>query len=130
MLKVSMILKGIDILIDHIEILLKTILGFILSLLTILFIQIYYSNKTTLQITEEFIQKLIKYLNEIENRIKQQKPKENEFQLEINEKEIKKEEEKCREHRYQIRIIERSPLIIYIENFLHKDEIDHLIELG
>ncbi|CAF0951652.1 unnamed protein product [Adineta ricciae] len=36
---------------------------------------------------------------------------------------------KCPHHRYVTRMIERSPLIIYIENFLTPNEIQHLIDL-
>jgi hypothetical protein len=36
----------------------------------------------------------------------------------------------CPQHRYSIRMIERRPLIIYIEQFLTQDEIQHLIELA
>ncbi|CAF1521863.1 unnamed protein product [Adineta ricciae] len=35
----------------------------------------------------------------------------------------------CPRHRYASRIIERSPLIIYIEQFLTKNEIRHLLKL-
>ena len=38
--------------------------------------------------------------------------------------------DKCSDHRYKIRIIERSPLIIYIEEFLQENEIEHLIQLS
>jgi hypothetical protein len=36
----------------------------------------------------------------------------------------------CPQHQYSIRVIERRPLIIYIEQFLTQDEIQHLIELA
>ncbi len=39
-------------------------------------------------------------------------------------------EYECPQHRYRIRMIERRPLIIYIEQFLTQDEIQHLIELA
>jgi hypothetical protein len=39
-------------------------------------------------------------------------------------------EYECPQHRYSIRMIERRPLIIYIEQFLTQDEIQHLIELA
>jgi hypothetical protein len=41
-----------------------------------------------------------------------------------------KVEDECPKHRYIIRMIERSPLIIYIENFINQNEIDHLIKLA
>lgn len=40
-----------------------------------------------------------------------------------------RDEVPCPQHFYRIRIINRRPLIIYIENFLTKKEINHLIEL-
>ncbi|CAF1591576.1 unnamed protein product [Adineta ricciae] len=39
-------------------------------------------------------------------------------------------ERKCSDHRYKIRIIQRTPLIVYIEKFLLPYEIRHLIELA
>lgn len=39
-------------------------------------------------------------------------------------------EETCPRYSYRLRIINRNPLIIYIENFLSKNEIDHLIKLA
>ncbi|CAF1520445.1 unnamed protein product [Adineta steineri] len=36
----------------------------------------------------------------------------------------------CPDHRYKVRIISRSPLIIYLEKFLTEDEMKHLIELA
>lgn len=39
-------------------------------------------------------------------------------------------EEICLPYSYRTRIVNRNPLIIYIENFFSQKEIDHLIELG
>ena len=39
-------------------------------------------------------------------------------------------EEICPPYSYRTRIVNRNPLIIYIENFFSQKEIDHLIELG
>ncbi|CAF0981365.1 unnamed protein product [Adineta steineri] len=39
-------------------------------------------------------------------------------------------ESKCPYHQYKIRLIERKPLIIYIEQFLTQNEIKHLIQLA
>ncbi|CAF1079963.1 unnamed protein product [Adineta ricciae] len=39
-------------------------------------------------------------------------------------------ENKCPEHRYDVQIISRRPLIIYIENFLTSNEIQYLIQLA
>ena len=41
-----------------------------------------------------------------------------------------KTEYECLNHRYRTRIISRTPLIIYIDNFLSPYEIQHLIELA
>lgn len=38
-------------------------------------------------------------------------------------------ENQCRQHQYTVRIVERQPLIIYIEQFLTADEIQHLMEM-
>lgn len=47
-----------------------------------------------------------------------------------NNYDLSQYEHKCPHHRYVTRIIERSPLIIYIERFLTQNEIQHLIELS
>ena len=39
-------------------------------------------------------------------------------------------QEICPPYSYRTRIVNRSPLIIYIENLLTQKEIDHLIELA
>ena len=38
--------------------------------------------------------------------------------------------DECPQHRYYVRVIERRPLIIYIEQFLTPNEQQHLIELA
>ncbi|CAF1160268.1 unnamed protein product [Adineta ricciae] len=43
---------------------------------------------------------------------------------------LSKYEYECPHHRYVTRIIERKPLIIYIENFLTRNEIEHLAQLA
>lgn len=35
----------------------------------------------------------------------------------------------CPRPQYKTRIVHRNPLIIYIENFLSKSEIEHLLEI-
>jgi hypothetical protein len=37
---------------------------------------------------------------------------------------------KCPNHRYTTRIIQRKPMMIYIEQFLTQDETQHLVELA
>lgn len=39
-------------------------------------------------------------------------------------------EERCPQHRYTIRMIERRPMVVYIEQFLTANEMTHLIELS
>ena len=39
-------------------------------------------------------------------------------------------EEICSPYSYRTRIVNRRPLIIYIENFLTQKEVDHLVELA
>ncbi|CAF1200269.1 unnamed protein product [Adineta ricciae] len=56
-------------------------------------------------------------------------PKENNATAVMN-KTTKNSEYKCIDHRYKIRIIQRTPLIVYIEKFLLPYEIRHLIELA
>jgi hypothetical protein len=53
--------------------------------------------------------------------------KENRKQSNINKV---RNDNKCSDHQYKIRLIARSPLIIYIEKFLTENEIKHLIELA
>ena len=103
---------------------------FILSILTIFLFNCYLSSdQTIVQSIVNILKLFIKYLNEIIHYLEEKT-------IEGDSKDIqedfieKKEEEQCVDHRYKIRLIERSPLIIYIENFLQKSEIDHLIELG
>lgn len=104
-------------------------LGILLSILTIFLWKISCSNETTIEYAEKILQYLIKYLNQLEHLLQQQKINKDQLKSPKNAS-VSKEEAKCPKHRYQIRIIERSPLIIYIEHFLRKDEIEHLIQLG
>jgi len=43
---------------------------------------------------------------------------------------IDQNDNKCPNHRYTTRIIQRKPMMIYIEQFLTQDETQHLVELA
>lgn len=86
-----------------------------------------------LQSTEYSLQLLIKYLTSFQFYI-------GEKRMEMLYEELSEEnrhrkiysartEETCPQHSYRVRIVNRKPLIIYIENFLTQTEINHLIEL-
>jgi hypothetical protein len=67
---------------------------------------------------------IMKYLTDLQSYIRQESIK----YICVDDRKIEFEFE-CPKHRYRTRMIERSPLIIYIENFLTQNEIDHLIKL-
>ena len=77
------------------------------------------------------LQILIKHLIDVESyfedeRIQSKYCKENCKSFQLNES-----ESECQsDHRYKTRIISRTPLMIYIEQFLTQREIEHLIELA
>ena len=89
-----------------------------------------------LQLTEYALQPTIEYLNDFQFYIGQKR-------MEMVHAKLKEENRRrrvysprsesevpCPQHSYRSRIIHRKPLIIYIENFITKNEINHLIELA
>jgi hypothetical protein len=77
---------------------------------------------------------LIKYLIDAQSYLEDEEIqsklcKDNCTIVQINKTE-NESEYKCIEHQYKIRIVNRSPLIIYIENFLPQNVIKHLMELA
>ena len=91
--------------------------------------------ENTFENTKLGLQMLIKVLTNLEKvyfedeSITNKHPRENSATATVN-KTIKTSENKCSDHRYKIRIIQRTPLIVYIEKFLLPYEIRHLIELA
>jgi hypothetical protein len=90
-------------------------------------LNIYQSRYIILQLIEVCLQSLILFSTDAHRYIHQQI---------IYSKEIKSCNDinhnsyQCPQHQYNIRVIERRPLIIYIEQFLTENEIQHLIELA
>lgn len=79
---------------------------------------LYQLRYIILQLIEITLQLIILFSTDIQEQIKYDK-----YNLSQNVYE-------CPQHEYTIRIITRRPLIIYIEQFLTKHEIEHLIELA
>lgn len=93
-------------------------------------LNIYRSEDTIFQTTKFNLKLIIEYLINLQ-LVQLKSCKENDKMTDVNNSSILSEYEKeCPNHRYIIRIIERSPLIIYIEKFLSENEIKHLIELA
>jgi hypothetical protein len=102
-------------------------------------LNVYKSRETIFQITEFGFEFIIKYLIDLHLYIQQQLIQfvqtkfcnENCKIVEVNNNsDLSEYKNKCPHHRYTTRIIERSPLIIYIEQFLTQNEIHHLIQLA
>lgn len=78
-----------------------------------------------LQSIEGILQCMVEYLTDLQSYIGEKRMGSMLSNLVENETEVA-----CPSHHYRSRIIQRHPLIIYIENFLTRKEIDHLIELA
>lgn len=88
-------------------------------------------HETALRYTHVALELLIDYLNEVQL----------ELSLDLNSHggkvgEIDQEydlsthyRKRCPRQKYTARIVHRDPLIIYIENFLSKNELEHLLEI-
>jgi hypothetical protein len=102
-------------------------------------LSIYQSPKTVLKAIDFGLQVIIEYSTDLQSYIRQdlnqsmvsnfckEVPKVSEVNNNYNLSQYK---DKCPHHRYSTRIIERSPLIIYIEGFLTQNEIEYLIEFA
>jgi len=102
-------------------------------------LNVYKCRETIFERTEFVFELIIEYLIDLKLYIHQQLIQflqskvcnENHKIIEMNNNfDLSKYKEKCPYHRYTTRMIERSPLIIYIEQFLTKNEIEHLIQLS
>ena len=89
----------------------------------------YQFNETILQSTEDALQLIIGHLTDLQSYLRERRIEKSPAKLKVDDR-LSQRKEECSRHSYLPRIIERSPLIIYIENFLTKDEIDHLIQLA
>lgn len=88
-----------------------------------------------LQSTDYILQVTIDYLTDFRTYIGGNKHTETiqpQLKGDHGEKKVNsnRNKEECPKHSYRTRIIHRNPLIIYIENFLTKNEVNHLIELA
>lgn len=96
---------------------------------------IFYNGPFMLQLMEYAVQPTIEYLNDFHFYISQKR-------MEMVHAKLKEENRRrkvysprsesdvpCPQHSYRSRIIHRKPLIIYIENFITKNEINHILEL-
>ena len=87
-----------------------------------------------LQSTEHALQVMIGHLTDLQSYLRERRMGKDPSKLKVNDRQMQDHssgsEEECPRHSYLTRIVERNPLIIYIENFLTKYEIDHLIQLA
>lgn len=94
-------------------------------------LNLYQSRYIILQLIDGCLQLIVLFSTDAREYIQQQIILETKFYNDTNIKyNLSQYEYECPQHRYSIRIIERRPLIIYIEQFLTQDEIQHLIELA
>jgi hypothetical protein len=98
----------------------------------------YQSREAITQVTNVSLQKIIAYLTDLRLYIETEKSHATDLKLSHQiDKEVEihdyynlsQYERECPPHRYITRIIQRNPLIIYIEHFLTTNEIQHLITL-
>ncbi|UJR18117.1 hypothetical protein I4U23_005017 [Adineta vaga] len=105
------------------------------------FSSLYLSERTTSETTHFVLQVLIEYLTDLQSCIRQEnvidqstKPDPCNEVCKVpevkNNYDLSQYNYKCPHHRFHTRIIERSPLIIYIEQFLTENEIQYLIDLA
>jgi hypothetical protein len=103
------------------------------------FFNVYSSRDTISQAIEFSLQVIIEYLTDLQLHVRQQIIKFSQANFckeecktaDVNNNyDLSKYAHQCPHHRYHTRIIERSPLIIYIEQFLTQNEIQYLIELA
>jgi hypothetical protein len=90
---------------------------------------IYQSGEIKFPQIKNLREMIMKYWTDLQSYIQQESIKYIQSKFCVEDDQLKSEEE-CPKHRYIIRMIERSPLIIYIEKFLTQNEIDHLIKLA
>ena len=95
---------------------------------------IFQNGDTVLESIECVLQCMVEYLTNLQFYIGEKRMKLMQSNLSENDRQGKdhssESKEACPLHSYRSRIIQRNPLIIYIENFLTNNEIDHLIELA
>ncbi len=94
---------------------------------------LYQSRYSILQLIEICLQSIIFFSIDAHQYIQQQINYSRDIQF-CNKTNVKYNlshyQYQCPQHLYNIRVIERRPLIIYIEQFLTPNEIQHLIELA
>ena len=91
-------------------------------LLSVSLFNIFQNGPIILQSIEYALQLMIEYLTNFQFYIREKR-------INYFHSKLKDDNHQCRPHSYRSRIINRNPLIIYIENFLTKNEINRLIEL-
>jgi hypothetical protein len=96
-------------------------------------LNLYLSRYIIFQLIDIFLQPIVLFSNDAQQYIQQQINYSRDIKF-CNETDLKynlsQYEIECPQHRYNIQIISRRPLIIYIEQFLTPNEIQHLIELA
>ena len=99
----------------------------------VLVYSVFYNGPLVLQSTEYVLQVTIESLTNFRLYIGGKPVKNIQLPLQEDHRQKKvnsrRNKEGCLEHSYRTRIIHRNPLIIYIENFLTENEINHLIKL-
>jgi hypothetical protein len=107
---------------------------FVVFILFLSVINVYQCGEIIFQSIENILQIIIKYITDLQSCILKESIQSVESQLSKENLQFEniesKSEDECPKHRYITRMIERSPLIIYIEKFLTQNEIDHLIKLA
>jgi hypothetical protein len=111
--------------------------GFIISWCLL---NVYQSRETIFQATEFGQQVIIEYLTDLQLYMREHitqfiqsefcKKEECKVAEVNNNYDLSHYEHECPRHRYITRFIQRSPLIIYIEQFLTQNEIEYLIKLS
>ena len=106
-------------------------MGFLISLLLL---NIFYNGPFILQSTECVLQFIIEYLTDFQSYIEGKRMEMIHLKMIEDNRQRRvystRDEVLCPQYSFRTRIINRKPLIIYIENFLTKKEINHLIELA
>lgn len=77
-------------------------------LISILFVFLIDNDRYLRKSSGNIIKQIMEYLNEY----------------------VEEDDGQCPKYSYRIRIVNKKPLIIYIENMLKENEIEHLIQLA
>lgn len=103
-------------------------------LLSILLFNVFYNGPVMLQLTEYGLQFIIDFSTSFQSYLGEKRIEMINKKLTEDSQQRKvfsaRNEEICPLYSYRTRVVNRNPLIIYIENLFSQKEIDHLLELG